>query len=463
MVARRARPTLRRMPPLTRGQELELTIDSLAYGGRGVARHGDIVVFVARALPGDRVRARVTKWKRRYAEASTVEMLHSGPGRVQARCPHFGTCGGCSWQDLGYERQLAHKQEQVVDALKRLGGLEGYRLEPIEGARDVYGYRNKLEFSWSSGPAGPSLGFHVAGRWDRLLPIDWCHIASPRANELRQAFEVWARGAGLTAHDGRSGEGYLRHLVVREGRRTGDLLAVLVTVPGDVPEPERLIDGLPDGVTGVLHAVNDGVAEITAGLETTVLHGRDGFRERILGLELELSAGAFMQTNTEMCDVLYGHALEYAELRSDDVAWDLYCGAGAIGLLAARSVRSLVGIEIAEESVRSARANAARNGITNAEFIAGDVSRELKRLLELAERPTVAFVDPPRSGLAPKAVRRLIELAPQRIVYVSCNPTTLAPNGRQLVDAGYLLERVRPVDMFPHTHHIEAVASFSRE
>jgi len=163
-----------------------------------------------------------------------------------------------------------------------------------------------------------------------------------------------------------------------------------------------------------------------------------------------------------MCDVLYGHALEYAELRSDDMAWDLYCGAGAIGLLAAPSVRSLVGIEIAEESVRSARANAARNGIENAEFIAGDVSRELKRLLGLAERPTVAFVDPPRSGLAPKAVRRLIELAPRRIVYVSCNPTTLAPNGRQLADAGYTLERVRPVDMFPHTHHIEAVASFRR-
>ena len=443
MGGRRARRTLRRMPPLTRGQELELTIDSLAYGGRGVARHDDIVVFVARALPGDRVRARVTKWKRRYAEASTVEMLHPGPGRVQARCPHFGTCGGCSWQDLGYEHQLAHKQEQVVDALRRLGGLEGYVLEPIEGARDIYGYRNKLEFSWSSGPDGPSLGFHVAGRWDRLLAIDWCHIASQRANELRQAFEGWARGAGLTAHDGRSGEGYLRHLVVREGRRTGDLLAILVTVPGEVPEPQRLIDGLPEGVTGVLHAVKDGVAEVTAGLETTVLHGRDGFRERILGLELELSAGAFMQTNTEMCDVLYGHALEYAELRSDDMAWDLYCGAGAIGLLAAPSVRSLVGIE-------------------NAEFIAGDVSRELKRLLGLAERPTVAFVDPPRSGLAPKAVRRLIELAPRRIVYVSCNPTTLAPNGRQLADAGYTLERVRPVDMFPHTHHIEAVASFRR-
>ena len=282
------------------------------------------------------------------------------------------------------------------------------------------------------------VGACAARRWASTSPVAGTGCSpstgatSPRRgpNELRQAFErLGARRRPDRAYDSRSGEGYLRHLVVREGRRTGDLLAVLVTVPGDVPEPERLIDCLPDGVTGVLHAVNDGVAEITAGLETTVLHGRDGFRERILGLELELSAGAFMQTNTEMCDVLYGHALEYAELRSDDVAWDLYCGAGAIGLLAAPHVRSVVGIEIAEESVRSARANAARNGIANAEFIAGDVSRELKRLLELAERPTVAFVDPPRSGLTPKAVRRLIELAPQRIVYVSCNPTTLAPNG----------------------------------
>jgi 23S rRNA (uracil1939-C5)-methyltransferase len=450
------------MPPLTRGQELELRIDSLAYGGRGVARHGDIVVFVARALPGDHVRARVTKWKRRYAEAKTVELLDPGAGRIEARCRHFGTCGGCAWQDLDYARQLGHKQEQVVDALKRLGGFEDYELEPIEPARDVFGYRNKLEYSWSAGPEGPALGFHVAGRWDQLLAVEWCHIASERSNELRRAFERWARQAGLDAHDGRTGEGYLRHLVVREGRRTGDLLAVLVTAPGEVPRQDLLRAELPAGVTGVLHAVNDGVAEVTTGLETTVLWGKDGFTERILGLELELSAGAFMQTNTEMCDVLYGHALEFAALRDDDVAWDLYCGAGAIGLLAAPSVRKVVGVEISEESVASARGNAERNGIRNAEFVTGDVSRELKRLLQEVERPTVAFVDPPRSGLAPKAVRRLIELGPERIVYVSCNPTTLAPNGRLLAEAGYALERVRPVDMFPHTHHIEAVAAFRR-
>jgi 23S rRNA (uracil1939-C5)-methyltransferase len=450
------------MPAVARNQELDLTIDSLAYGGRGVARHGELVVFVARALPGDRVRARVTKFKKRYAEARTVELLEPGPGRVQARCAHFGVCGGCAWQDLDYEQQLRHKQAQVVDALERLGRLDGYQLEPIEPARHIWGYRNKLEYSWSQGADGPSLGFHVAGRWDQLMAVETCHIASEASNQVRRAFERWAREQGLVAYAQRSGEGLLRHLVVREGVRTGQLLAVLVTAPGAVPAVERLSELLPASVLGVVHAVNDGVAEVTSGLSTSVLLGEDEFDERIGPLTLRLSAGAFMQTNSEMCEVLYGHALEYAQLRPDDVAWDLYCGAGAIGLLAAPKVRKLVGVELSEESVARARENAVRNGIANAEFIEGDVARELRTLLTRAERPDVVFVDPPRAGLTPRAVRRLTELAPERISYVSCNPTTLAPNARQLADAGYRLERVRPVDMFPHTHHIECVARFTR-
>jgi 23S rRNA (uracil1939-C5)-methyltransferase len=449
-------------PALARNQELELTIDSLAYGGRGVARHGDLVVFVSRALPGDRVRARVTKFKRRYAEARAVELLAPGPGRVAAPCRHFGTCGGCAWQDLDYAEQLRHKQSQVTDALRRLGGLEGYELEPIEPAKEIWGYRNKLEYSWSQAPDGPSLGFHVAGRWDRLMAVELCHITSEQGNELRRAFERWARAEGLRAYDGRTGEGFLRHLVMREGRRTGQMLAQLVTTPGELPGIGRLAAELPAGVVGVVHSVNDGVAEVTGGLGGRALIGADEFEERIRGLSLRLSAGAFMQTNTEMCDVLYGHAIRYADLLPKDVAWDLYCGAGAIGLLAAPHVRTVVGVEISEESVARARDTAARNGIGNAEFVQGDVAKELRPLLERVERPSVVFVDPPRAGLTPKAVRRLIELGPERIVYVSCNPTTLAPNGRQLADAGYALERVRPVDMFPHTHHIECVARFTR-
>jgi 23S rRNA (uracil1939-C5)-methyltransferase len=451
------------VPALVRDQELELTIDSLAYGGRGVARHGDLVVFVARALPGDRVRVRVTKFKKRYAEARAVELLEPGPGRVTARCAHFGVCGGCAWQDLEYGEQLRHKQSQVVDALERLGRLEGFALEPIEPAVSIWGYRNKFEYSWSQTGAGASLGFHVAGRWDRLMAVETCHIASEPSNRLRRAFETWAREHDLQAYDQRGGRGFLRHLVVREGRRTGQLLAMLVTAEGEVPGVGRLSELLDDGVVGVVHAVNDGVSEITSGLEARTLFGADEFDERVLDLSLRLSAGAFMQTNTEMCDVLYGLALEYAGLWPDDVAWDLYCGAGAIGLLAAPHVRRVVGVEISPESIDRARDNAKRNNIGNAEFVLGDVAKELRPLLERAERPSVVFVDPPRAGLTPRAVRRLVELAPERIVYVSCNPTTLAPNARQLTDAGFALKRVRPVDMFPHTHHIECVSVFTRE
>jgi 23S rRNA (uracil1939-C5)-methyltransferase len=446
---------------LHRGQEIDLTVDSLAFGGRGVARHGELVVFVSRALPGDRVRARVTKLKRRHAEARTVEVLEAGPGRVAARCAHFGVCGGCAWQDLDYAEQVRHKAAQVDDALRRLGKIE-IELEPIVPAAEQYGYRNKLEYSWANGPDGPSLGFHRAGRWDELVPVETCHIASPAGNEVRRAFERWAREAGLAVHDSTTGEGYLRHLVVREGAHTGQLLVMLVTAPGTVPEAERLQAAVPESVVGVVHAENPGLAEATAGLSGSPLFGADRYEELVGGLRLAVTAGAFMQTNTVMSERLYELAIEYAGLTEADVAWDLYCGAGAIGLLAASRAGTVVGIEIADESVERARENAERNGIGNIEFVAGDVAKSVAQLLERAPRPDVVFVDPPRAGLTPKAVKRLLEIGPERIVYVSCNPTTLAPNARSLIDAGYELVRARPVDMFPHTPHIECVALLRR-
>jgi 23S rRNA (uracil1939-C5)-methyltransferase len=451
------------MGALVRDQEIELVVDSLAYGGRGVARHGELVVFVSRALPGDRVRARVTKFKRRYAEARTIELLEPGPGRVEARCAHFGVCGGCAWQDLDYPEQLRHKHAQVVDALERIGGFTDVEPEPMVAAQELYGYRNKVEYSWSQGPDGPSLGFHQLGRWDRLIAVDHCHIVSDTANDVRRGFERWAREQGLEAHNQRSGGGWLRHLVVREGAATGELLAMLVTAPGDVPAVGRLAELLPAGVVGVVHAVNAGVAEITGGLGYSVLIGRDWFSERIGGLDFRVSPGAFMQTNTVMAEQLYGIAIEFADLRSDDVVWDLYCGAGAIGLMAARRAGRVYGIEISPESIAGARRNAECNGIANIEFLEGDAAKSVRPLLERAPRPDVVFVDPPRSGLTPKTVRRVLELAPERLVYVSCNPTTFAPNARQLVDGGYRLERVRPLDMFPHTPHIECVAQLRRE
>jgi 23S rRNA (uracil1939-C5)-methyltransferase len=450
------------MPAVKRNEELDLRVDGLAYGGRGVARHGELVVFVARSLPGDRVRARVTKVKKRYAEARAVEVLEQGPGRVDAVCAHFGTCGGCAWQDLDYAEQLRHKEAQVRDAIERLGGFRPFEPEPIVPAVAPFGYRNKVEYSWLVGPAGPSLGFHVAGRWDSLLAVETCHIASSASNEVRRAFERWARELGLPPYDSRSEQGYLRHLVVREGRRSGGLLALLVTAPGEPPAPERLRELLPAAVVGVVHGVNDGVAQTTVGVATHTLFGADEFEERIGDVTLRLSAGAFAQTNTEMAERLYALAIERAALTDADVVWDLYSGAGAITLLAARHVRRAYGIEISAESIARARANATLNGMDNVEFVEGDVAREVRPLLDRAEAPDVVIVDPPRAGLTPKAVRRVVELAPRRLVYVSCNPTTLAPNARQFADAGYALDAVRPVDMFPQTPHIECVARFTR-
>jgi 23S rRNA (uracil1939-C5)-methyltransferase len=453
-------------PALKTGEELELRIDSLATGGRGVGRHEGLVVFVGGALPGDRVRARITKVKRRHAEGVAVERIELGPDRVDAPCPHFGPCGGCRWQDLLYERQLEHKATQIDDALRRIGHLDGYELEPIVGAVSQFHYRNKLEYAWTTGAGGPALGFHEAGRWDKVLDLSVCLLTGSTGNAIREAFVAWAREEGLQAYDQAAQQGFLRHLVVREGLRTGEALCILVTAPGDLPPAERLEARLAEacpGVVGVLHAVNDGLAEVATGLPARLLFGRSWFEEEILSLRLRVSAGAFLQTNTEMTDLLYRDAVAQAALEGSEVVWDLYSGIGSIALALAGKARQVIGVEIAEEAVERARENASLNGVGNVEFVAGDAAKTVRPLLEQGlPKPDVVVVDPPRAGLSQKAIRRIVELGPRRIVYVSCNPTTLAGNGLLLSEAGYKLERVRPFDLFPHTPHVECVARFER-
>ena len=453
-------------PALRPGEELELRIDSLAFGGRGVARSDGVVVFVGGALPGDRVRARITKVKRRHAEAVALDRLELGPDRVDAPCPHCGSCGGCRWQDLRYERQLEHKAAQVHDALRRIGHLEGYEQGEIVPAVKQYAYRNKLEYAWTDSPAGASLGFHELGRWNQVLDLSVCLLTGSSGNAIRETFVTWARDERLQAYDQETHEGYLRHLVVREGQRTGEALCVLVTAPGAVPGPERLERLLAErcpGVVGVLHAVNDGLAEITAGLEARALFGRTWFEEELAGLRLRVSAGSFLQTNTEMTDLLYREAVEQARLSGAEVVWDLFCGIGSLSLALAGSARRVVGVELVAEAIQRARENALLNGVGNVEFVEGDAAKVTRPLLERGlPRPDIVVVDPPRAGLTPRAVRRVLELAPERIVYVSCNPTTLAGNGQLLTDGGYRLERVRPFDLFPHTPHVECVARFER-
>jgi 23S rRNA (uracil1939-C5)-methyltransferase len=434
-----------------RGEQLELEIESLAQGGRGVARRSGYVVFVAGALPGDRVRAEVTKAKRRFAEARTVELLAPGADRVEDRCAHEGEpCPGAPWQGLPYERQLTQKRDQADEALRRIGGLDGFELEEIEPALEQWRYRNKLEYSFGDRDGEPILGFHARGRWDLIVDVEDCHLASERGNAARNEVREWARSEAVPAYDRRGRDGVLRNLAVREGRRTGQVQTRLITSTARFAKPpvdlHTMIEGDSGGTDGPTGAL-----------------GEERLREELCGLRFEMSHGAFFQTNTEMAERLYAIAAEYAGLSGGERVFDLYCGIGTIGLTMAARAGEVWGLEIVPEAIADAERNAERNGIENVCFFAGSARTGVRPLIEEAGKPDVVVVDPPRAGLSQKIVRRLLECEAKRIVYVSCNPTTLAPNAAQMVEAGYALKRVRPVDMFPQTPHIECVGLLEKD
>ena len=441
-----------------------MRVDSLAYGGNGVARVDGFVVFVRGGLPGDLVRARVTKTKRGFAEAVADEVLEPSRQRVAAPCPYFGTCGGCRFQDLAYDAQAAAKERQLRDALERIGRIPEPPLEPILPARSQYGYRNKLEYSFTAGEDGVALGFHRAGRWDEVVGIDVCLLTTDLGNGIRTAVRDWAREERLEPYDQATGAGYLRHLVVREGRNTGQALVLLVTSPGEGFETGYLVDVLrrfPE-VRSIHWAVNDTPGQ-HSNLPSTLLWGEDAIEEEVLGLRFRIRPNAFLQTNTEMAEELYRLVLEYAGLTGAENVFDLYCGTGTIGLSLAGSAVAVWGVEISEEAVACAIENAELNGIGNARFFAGNVGQSLEELAAEAGEPDVVVVDPPRAGLAGKALRRTGRLGAGRIVYVSCNPTTLASDVSVLREEfGYELRRCRPLDMFPHTPHVESVSLLER-
>ena len=446
--------------PVAKNQELELQVDSLAYGGNGVARLNGFVVFGRRGLPGDTVRARVTKVKRNHAEALALEVVEPSANRVDAPCAHYPACGGCRFQDLAYEVQVEAKQEQVRDALRRIGGIEEPPLEPILPAESHFFYRNKLEYSFTATAAGPALGFHKAGRWDEVLEIEKCWLTTELGNAIRSAVRDWAREERLEPYDQAEHTGYLRHLVVREGRNSGQVLVQLVTAAGERFDRDQFVEVLrrfPE-VRSIHWAVNETPAEVT-NLPTTLLWGGEAIEEILCGLRFRVRPNAFLQTNTAMAERLYGIAGEFAALTGGETVYDLYCGIGTIGLSLASRALTVWGVEVSEESVACALENADLNGISNAAFFAGETADALAELRERAGEPDVVIVDPPRAGLSNKAVRRIGRLEAPKIVYVSCNPTTLAGNVKELAASwGYTLERVRPVDMFPHTPHVESVS-----
>ena len=401
----------------------------------------------------------VSKRKRAYAEARTVKVLEPSPDRIAPVADH----PGAPWQVLPYERQLEVKQAQVDDALRRIGKLDGYELEPIVPAVEQWRYRNKLEYSFGTDAAGELVcGFHAPGRWDEIVPVSDCLLASERGNAAREQIVAWCREQSLTAYDRRSGE----RGAAQSRRARG---AANVRDPGPARHQRRSA-----ARPRVARAGGRGLrrAAVDADREPRRDDGRaarpscwpapSGSRRSSGSMRFSISSEAFFQTNTEMAERLYELAIEYARPTGFERVFDLYCGIGTIALSIAPRVGEVWGLELVEQAIADAIANARANEVANARFFAGDVRLALRELVTQAGRPDVVVVDPPRAGLSQKVVRRIIEAAPQRMVYVSCNPTTLAPNAAQLVEAGYRLVRVRPVDMFPQTPHIECVAELTR-
>ena len=472
------------MGGLKKGTEIELVVENLSFGGKGLARVNGLVVFVDRTIPGQRVLVRITRKKSSYAEARVLAVLEDSPQAIAPRCTHFGTCGGCLWQNLPYEEQLKVKRDMVGECLAHIGGLPHDLVLPTLPSPQIYYYRNKMEFSFavrrwlSKGemdrnhmqkPRNFALGLHVKRFYNRVLDIEECHLQSPLSVAILKQVRRFALASGLPPYNTLDHSGFWRFLVVRDSKHTGQILVELITAPhrSTASLTEKLaivlLAEVPE-ITTLIHGVSAKKAQIASADSQRLILG-PGYIEEWLGdFHFRISSEAFFQTNSQAGKILLDQVLAGCALTGPEVVWDLYCGTGTMAIGVAKGARKVIGFELNQEAVADARINAGLNGIDNCEFLVGDLVGLLNNpshLLDQYGEPDVVVTDPPRAGMHPSVVKQLAALAPPKIVSVSCNPATLARDLKMLTEK-YRLLRVQPVDMFPHTPHIEAVAVLER-
>ena len=451
-------------------QVVELDIDDLAYNGKSVAYLVGKVTFVNGGLPGEKVKARITKSKRSYNQAKLIQILTRSDERIDPVCRHYEICGGCTWQDLDHERQLFYKRNQVIASLKHIGGLDGVEVDEVISSPDQFFYRNKMEFSFHVCPPeissrGFVLGLHERGRFDQIFDVFQCHLESEQSNRLVNFIRDKVVELGIPVYDLVAHRGFLRFVIIREGKNTGQSMLTLVSGEGEFVAKDKLVAALKaefTQLTTIVWMVNDTLTNIAKGEIREVLHGPGHIEEVILGLKFRITPGSFFQTNSRQTENLYRAALDLAEVGPGDTVLDLYCGAGTIGLCAASGAGAVIGIDIEEEAIASARINAELNHLENCRFYSGPARKVmlLDELQDINFDPVI--IDPPRIGMHPKAMKKLLEISPRRLIYISCNPATFARDARELVEAGYSLRKLTPFDMFPHTMHIELVSRFEK-
>ena len=450
-----------------------LLITDIAAEGVAIGRHDNYVIFVAGVIPGDVVNVMLTRKRKNYSESKLLEIVEPSPNRIEPFCRYFGKCGGCKWQMLPYEKQLYYKQKQVSDQLARIGRVADVPINNILGADNTIQYRNKLEYTFcdrrwfDSSDANvdkesrdaEGLGFHVQGMFDRVIDIDKCWLQREPSNEVRNELRNFTRRDGYDYYNCRSHEGMMRNLMVRTST-VGETMVVVVFAKHEMHLIEDVMNHIdekfPD-LTSLQYVVNEKFNDTIYDLEVVCWKGRDFIYEELDGLKFKINAKSFFQTNTEQTLKLYRKAVEYAEVGSDDVVYDLYTGTGTIANFVARHCRKVVGIESVPEAIVDARINSETNGITNTSFFVGDMKDVLtEKFIAENGRPDIVILDPPRAGVHENVINVIKKVAPRKIVYVSCNPATQARDISLLSDM-YKVTAIQPVDMFPHTHHVENI------
>jgi 23S rRNA (uracil1939-C5)-methyltransferase len=449
---------------------VELWVDRMAYGGSGVARLDGLVILVRGAFPGDRVMARIVKKKKDYALAELLEVIDPSPDRVGAPCPYSGYCGGCDFQALKYERQLEYKKEQIKDSMARIGSLAGIPIHDVIPSQRIYGYRNKMEFSFSNRAwllpeeygkgedrGGIGLGLHVGGSFYKIIDMDACMLQQDTGNLILREIKRYVRKSGVPVYDIKTHKGFWRFMVLRYSTTYDEWLVNLVTAEQNrklvIPLAQALCDRF-ERIRTVVNNINTRKAAVASGEMEIILSGDGYIREMIGPYEFQVSANSFLQTNTTGAGVLYGKILEYAELEGSETVIDLYCGTGTIPIFLSGKASRVIGMEIVESAVLDAYRNRELNRTLNCHFVLGDIREKLSGIDVKAD---VIVIDPPRAGIHKDIIKHIMGMAVKRVVYVSCNPATMARDIARMSEK-YIIEEIQPVDMFPHTYHIEAVA-----
>ncbi|MGM0899098.1 MAG: 23S rRNA (uracil(1939)-C(5))-methyltransferase RlmD [Bacillota bacterium] len=452
------------MKPVTKNDRLSVYVEDLTHDGAGVAKVEGYPLFIKEALPGETVTVHVLKTLKSYGFAKLISIEEKSADRIDAPCPVFEICGGCQLQHLSYEGQLKYKEKVVSDAMARLGKLPDVPVHPVKGMDNPWRYRNKSQIPFGLDDGRVVAGFYQP-RSHRIADTDICLIQTPEADTLMASLKRNLQDMGIEPYEEKTHRGMLRHVVIRKGRVTGELMVVLVTKKQKFPQAERAVEliraALPD-VTSIMQNVNPEKTNVIFGNDTINLWGKDIIEDRIGDVRFEISARSFYQVNPEQTEVLYGQALDYAGLTGTETVIDAYCGIGTISLFLAQRAKFVMGVEIVPQAIEDAKRNADLNGFTNTLFEAGPAEEVIPRWYKDGKEADVLVVDPPRKGCDEALLQTMLEQKPERIVYVSCNPATLARDLRILEDGGYRTQEVQPVDMFPQTTHVECVAWLTR-